>query len=201
MVERIEAGCQKISDNWYKHSQAAYYKAESFYDDKPLDELLEIAKRASYSYVASLYDLGPKLDLDYAAEGNGRLFWFYKTMHERREAKLKKQTLDSKDISDSHFDLVLTQTYLVWRFLESYYLIRNLPSSTDELETTTKTLKSILACTHNVLIEYQSELTHEFTKVQDELLDLSRGRIRLINHDKDFDMEIPYFRNQKRIRK
>jgi hypothetical protein len=124
MAERTETNCQKTYNNWLKTSQSAYLEIESLCAHKKLDDLIRIAKLSSYRFTVNLSQLGPELDLDCVAEGNGRLFWLYKIMLDHYEKRHGKHTLESRDISDPYFDLAITQTYIAWRFMESYYLIK-----------------------------------------------------------------------------
>lgn len=198
MAERTEKSCQETTNQWEKISFSALSEINSLCAGKKVDDLIYTARLASYRFVLSLSHLGPDLDLDYAAQGNGRLSWLYdKLLSSYREMNNGK-TLENAENANSELDRVATLTFIAWRFLESYYLIKNFPPKPPEQQTTIATIKEILCCTHNLIEEYQAQLPFDFTAVQDDLLDLARGRIRLAINDLNFDLQIPYFRSQKR---
>lgn len=191
MAERTEIDCQITDEHWLTISQTAYLEIESLCTNKSLGDLFRIARLSSTRFVLSLSHLGPELDLDYAAEGHGRLYWLIKIIKERQS------TPDSQNINDTEFVLVMAQTYLAWHFLKSYYLIKNFPLLPKEQQPALDTLKSNLQCTYAIVMDYQNQLPCDFAKVQDDLMDLARGRIRILTGNPNFDMEIPYFRSQK----
>lgn len=192
MAERTETSCQIINERWLTVSQTAYLEIESLCQNKGIEDLTRIAKLSSTRFVLSLSHLGPALDLDYAAEGHGRLYWLIKIIKERQSHP------DSQNIGDTGFVLTVAQTCLAWRFLKSYCLIKNFPLLPEEQQPILDALKSNMQCTHDLVLIYQNQLPYDFTNVQDDLLDLARGRIRHLIHDPNFDLDIPYFRGQKR---